>query len=41
METIRTLAELDRRLDAAEQAAKWSSDEFRRILDGFVLDRSR
>lgn len=38
METIRTLAELDRRLDAAEQAAKWSSDEFRRILDGFVLD---
>jgi 2-polyprenyl-3-methyl-5-hydroxy-6-metoxy-1,4-benzoquinol methylase len=38
MQTITTLAELDSKLDAASEAAKSSPSEFRKALDGFVLD---
>lgn len=41
MQTITTLTQLDAQLGEAEAASKRSQDEFRKILDGFVLDPSK
>jgi 2-polyprenyl-3-methyl-5-hydroxy-6-metoxy-1,4-benzoquinol methylase len=38
VQTITSIAELDQKLDLAAKAAKRSGDDFRRVLESFVLD---